>query len=135
MRPRKNMTTSTMLVAQTDIKVDPEPVLVEVRVVDKVMSFFLVDGGSAVNIMSWPLMKKFGLSLSGSSTVNATMTYQHNAQPEGMIKRGQGLHGRWNLQLGFQVLQFGDVNWSYPLLLGQPWFKLKCDNGVDKNKT
>lgn len=52
MRQRKNMTTSTMLVAQTDIKVDPKSVLVEVRVVDKVMSFFLVDGGSAVNIMS-----------------------------------------------------------------------------------
>lgn len=53
-----------------DVKVDPRPVLVEVSIVDMVVSFCFVNESIAVNIMPWLTMKKLGLKLSEPSTVN-----------------------------------------------------------------
>lgn len=49
-RTRSNLIT---LVARTNVKVDPGPVLVQVSIVDKAVAFCLVDGGGTVNIMPW----------------------------------------------------------------------------------
>lgn len=58
-----------------DVKVDPRPVLVEVSIVDMVVSFCFVNESIVVNIMPWLTMKKLGLKLSEPSTVN-TMANQ-----------------------------------------------------------
>ena len=77
-RRRKNKSTLITLVARTDIKVDLEPVLVEILIVDKVVPCCLIDRGSAVNFMPWSTMEKLGLKLSGPSIINITMADQWN---------------------------------------------------------
>lgn len=43
--------------------------LVEVSIVDKVFPCYLVDRGSALNIISWSIMKKLGQHHHGRSTM------------------------------------------------------------------
>ena len=101
---RRSRSTPITLVARTDVKVDPGPVLVEVSIVDKVVPCCLVDGGSAVNIMPWFTMEKLGLKLSGPSTVNITMADQRNVRPKSMIKKLEVSTGGETYVLDFQVL-------------------------------
>ena len=84
---RRRMTRSNFstLMAHTNVKVDPGPVLIEVSIVDKAVAFCLVEGGSTVNIMPWSTMEKVGLKLSGPLTVNITMADQRNLRPEGVV--------------------------------------------------
>ena len=100
-RRRRSRSTPITLVARTDVKVDPRPVLVEVSIVDKVVPCCLVDGGNAVNIMRWSTMEKLGLKLTGPSTVNITMADQRNVRPEGMIKKLEVSTGCETYELDF----------------------------------
>lgn len=130
-RRRRTRSNPITLVARTDVKVDPGPVLVEVSIVDKVVPFCLVDGGSAVNIMPWSTMEKLGLKLSGPSTVNITMADQRNVRPEGVIKKLEVSTGGEVYELDFQVLLIWRPQPVLPFVVGSAVVKtFKCGYGL-----
>lgn len=56
-----------------DVKVNLRSLLVKVFIMDKVMSIYLVNKKTAVNIMSWSTIKQVGICLNALFMINITM--------------------------------------------------------------
>jgi hypothetical protein len=104
---------------------------ITVEIVDKMITYTMVDDGSNTNIMPESTMKKLGLAITEPSFSTIKIADQGICKPIGRIRDLKVSTGGEDYHLTFEVLPMkgGNAeNGSYPLLLGRGF--LRASKGV-----
>ena len=101
--------------------VDMSAPTVEVEISDYFILEVLTDGGSGVNIMTYDIMQKLGLTHLEPIPFVIRLMDQRCIKPTGILRGSETMMSRLTFTIDYVVLHTLAAANAYPLLLGRSW--------------